>query len=113
MALGARIREARGEMDQLVLCAKVPGLTQQALSNLETRDSKTSELAVEIADALEVSVRWLLTGEGDRGPEWPFSRIDRRRIDHLSENERGFVEGVLSQAIRDCETERNVLGPQG
>lgn len=50
-------------MEQAEVCARVPGLTQQALSNLEKRDSRTSEFAVQIADALGVSPRWLLTGE--------------------------------------------------
>jgi hypothetical protein len=72
--------------------------------------TRTSGFAVQIADALGVSLRWLLTGEGDREPEWPFRRIDRRRIDRLSENERGFVKGVLAQAIRDCESSNGERG---
>ena len=62
MALGARIRLVRERLgiDQATLCLKVPGLSQQNLSNLETRDSKTSEYAIRIADALQVPVRWLL-----------------------------------------------------
>lgn len=48
-------------------------LTQQALDRLEKRDSATSEFACRIADALGVSVRWLLDGVGDRkATGWPF-----------------------------------------
>lgn len=43
--------------------AKIPSLTPQALSNLIVRDSKRSEWDEEIADALGVSVTWLVYGK--------------------------------------------------
>lgn len=44
--------------------SKIPNLSPQALSNLITRDSKRSEWDVAIADALGVSVMWLVYGDG-------------------------------------------------
>lgn len=43
--------------------AKLPSLTPQALSNLIRRDSKRSEWDEAIADALGVSVMWLVYGQ--------------------------------------------------
>lgn len=51
-------------LEQDYVTTRVPGLSQQALSALINRDSKTSEFAIRIADALDVSIRWLLDGEG-------------------------------------------------
>ena len=50
MALGARIKEAREGLkwDQATLCEKVEGLSQQSLSALESRDSKTSDPAAAV-----------------------------------------------------------------
>jgi transcriptional regulator with XRE-family HTH domain len=113
MALGARIKEARGDLgwDQAALCARVHGLTQQALSNLETRDSKTSEFAIRIADALGVSIRWLLDGAGRKGDrDWPFARVERSRWDACSPEDRGFVEGAISRALEECERARSQSG---
>lgn len=83
MAMGKRIetqREAR-RWSQQQLANEVNNntpegaklLTQQTLDRLEKRDSATSEFACRIADALGVSVRWLLDGVGDvQATGWPF-----------------------------------------
>lgn len=98
-------------MDQAELCHRVPGLSQQALSNLETRDSKTSEYAIRIADALGVSIRWLLDGAGKKDDrDWPFLRVDRTRWDACSAEDRGYVEGALNRALEDCERARGLSG---
>lgn len=107
MALGARIKEARDAipLDQAELCSKIDGLTQQSLSNLETRDSRTSEYALRIADALGVSIRWLLDGDGVRDePEWPFPDIERARFYRLTPNERIEVQAVARERIEKFET---------
>lgn len=72
MGLGARTEAERKRRNwtQQQLCDLVPGLEQQALDRLEKRDSKRSSFALGIADALKVSVRWLLSGE-DHLPELP------------------------------------------
>lgn len=113
MALGARIREAREALgwDQSALCSRVTGLSQQALSNLETRDSKTSEYAIRIADALGVSIRWLLDGAGrmhDR--DWPMARVNRARWDACDDTDRGYVQAAMNRALDECERVRGSSG---
>lgn len=106
MALGARIKQIREQrsIEQQDICRKIPGLSQQALSNLETRDSKSSEFGVRIADALGVSVRWLLDGSGEPDwADWPFPDIDRRRFDQLSANQKIEIQGVVRERIERFE----------
>lgn len=65
MAIGKRIVETlkkRG-WERANLMEKLPELTPQALSNLIRRDSKRSEWDEAIADALGVSVMWLVYGK--------------------------------------------------
>lgn len=109
MNLGKRIEAALNDrgMQQLDLVAKVPGLSQQSLSNLITRDSKTSEFAIRIADALGVSVRWLLDGAGRKEDrDWPFSRVARSRWDACTDEDRGYVQSAMNRALDDCEGNR-------
>lgn len=110
MSLGQRIKQRREalEWDQKDLCELVPGLTQSNLSAMEVRGSKTSEYAIRIADALRVSVRWLLDGTGapdDR--DWPFERVQRARWDACGPGDRGYVEGVVNRALEECEAARS------
>lgn len=71
MNLGKRLRAARlkRQMKQTELSARVPGASQQEISALENRGSETSILLFELADALQVNPRWLLTGDGESGLE--------------------------------------------
>lgn len=64
MALGKRVLMARvhRELTQEQLCAKVAGLSQAALSALETRDSQKSIFLFGLAKALNVPPEWLLNG---------------------------------------------------
>ena len=65
MNIGGRIQqrlEALG-WKQKDLLDRVPGLSAQSLSNLIRRDSVRSELDVVIAEALGVSVMWLVYGD--------------------------------------------------
>lgn len=113
MALGARIKEARGELEQGELCARVPGLTQQSLSALEKRDSKTSEFAPGLADALGVSLRWLLSGEGDQRSDWPFVRVTRAQLAALDNEDRLIIEGHLMQALHNLRPHKKGEMPAG
>lgn len=116
MNLGGRIRQRRNELTwtQGALCDRVnlglpdgEGLTQQALGVLEKRDSKTSEFAVRIADALGVSVRWLMDGSGQPGDtDWPFSRVNRARWDACSPEDRAYIQAAINRALDDCERDR-------
>lgn len=64
MAIGKRIEQrlAEKKWSRNDLMARVPNLTPQALSNLIKRDSVRSEWDLQIAEALEVSVLWLVYG---------------------------------------------------
>lgn len=107
MSLGARIKQQREALgwDQSELCRKVPGLTQQNLSAMENRDSDTSVYAVRIADALGVSVRWLLDGAGRKEDrDWPFTRVQRARWDQCSDEDRGYVQAAMNRALDECES---------
>jgi len=83
--LGQRVREARDarHLTQAELCELVPGLTQQTLSALEARNSKTSLLLFAIADALNVNPRWLLTGHGDSWLTRPYHPLHDHHIDDI------------------------------
>jgi len=64
MAIGKRIVKRLVSLgwSRNDLMARVPDLTPQALSNLIKRDSARSEWDMEIAEALGVSVLWLVYG---------------------------------------------------
>src|SRR5690554_1187631 len=70
MALGKRLKEARTQADltQGQLAERV-GMTQAAIGALETRDSQRSSKAAELADALGVSLLWLVSGKGPMNAE--------------------------------------------
>ena len=109
MALGNRIRQALAyrKREQKALVEAISGLTQQALSNLITRDSATSEHAIRIADALGVSIRWLLDGTGAMDDlDWPFRKVDRRRWDVCDDEERGYVQSAMNRALDELDAIR-------
>lgn len=65
MAIGSRIVERLTELhwERNDLMEKVDGLTPQALHNLIKRDSKRSEWDEAIAEAMGVTVLWLVYGK--------------------------------------------------
>jgi hypothetical protein len=66
MNMGKRIQQRLNELhwSRKDLLCRVPDLTAQALSNLIVRDSKRSEWDEIIAEALGVTVLWLVYGKG-------------------------------------------------
>lgn len=64
MAIGQRIKKRLEDLgwERRDLMERVPDLTPQALSNLINRDSVRSEWDMPIAEALGVSVLWLVYG---------------------------------------------------
>ena len=106
MNIGGRVRiarEARGLTQPQLAEMTAGAISQQALSALEKRDSKSSQAAAELADALKVSLRWLLTGQGRMDdPDWPFPMIDRSTWDALSDMHRGYVQSEMRRAIAEC-----------
>jgi transcriptional regulator with XRE-family HTH domain len=116
MSLGKRIKSIREERDwtQNVLCARVnrmlpadvKPLSQQALAGLENRDSTTSSHATWIADALGVSVRWLMDGLGDKSAtDWPFPDLELHRFLALTPNQRIEIQGLVRARIKEFEAE--------
>ena len=67
MNMGRRIAARLAELGwkQKDLVDRVPDLTPQTLSNLVKRDSHRSDWERAIADALGVSVSWLVYGQED------------------------------------------------
>lgn len=70
MNIGGRILERLKFLgwERKDLLERVPNLTPQSLSNLIVRDSVRSEYDVAIAEALGVSVMWLVYGVADYSP---------------------------------------------
>lgn len=97
MKLGQRLRQARKArgFTQRQLAEKVPGASQAAISALEKRDSETTTLLFEFADALAVSPRWLLNGNKPSGLDSTLPESDRlfRRLKSLY--------GAISPSARD------------
>jgi transcriptional regulator with XRE-family HTH domain len=128
MALGARIKQARElrALNQTELAERVnkmlgpedKPLTQQALGALESRDSNKSEHALKIADALGVSVRWLLDGQGDLDAlDWPFPDQELlARVLKLPRDWRVELQAVIrervAEAERDASTPAAGAGPE-
>lgn len=67
MGMGSRLSQALDakSMSQAEL-ARASGVDEATISALIKRDSKRSEAAPALADALGLSLHWLLTGEGER-----------------------------------------------
>lgn len=116
MSMGNRIKTARENLKwtQLklseVVCALAgdeTALSQQALHLLETRDSATSTAAPYIAEALSVSLRWLLTGAGRSDDvAWPFQKVRQSRWEACSDEDRGYVQHAINRALDECEASR-------
>lgn len=86
--------------------ARLAGVQQSTIGNLEAGHRQQPRELLRIAAALEVTPDWLATGEGsmtDGAPppmEWPFELIARGQWQVLSERQRGVVEAAAMAAIR-------------
>ncbi len=71
MHIGSRIKSRLQDLgwSRQDLLSRVEGLSDQALSNLIVRDSKRSEWDEKIAEALGVSVLWLVYGHDTQSPD--------------------------------------------
>lgn len=111
MSIGSRIREARraAKLTQKALAQKV-GMTQGALSELETGESQSSTLLPSMAAALGVSALWLETGKGSMqatltgksDPQAPFD--ENVRPAPLGARPIPVISSVQAGALRDMET---------
>lgn len=70
MSIGKRMKEARGEagLSQKALAAKA-GVSQPAISQLETGESGSATNIGSLAAALGVNALWLETGKGPKRPD--------------------------------------------
>ncbi len=106
MSAGQRIAQERMSRDwsQQELADKVnrPGgqISQTGIDKLEKRDAKRPRYSAEIAAALGVNERWLLTGKGAKEPS-EVTDIDRvvRQISELEPQEQRMVLMSLQSQI--------------
>ncbi|EAZ96991.1 XRE family transcriptional regulator, partial [Marinobacter sp. ELB17] len=115
MALGQRLKEVRVQrgMSQAKLGA-LADLTQAAIGALESRDSKHSSMALQLARALHVSVDWLVTGEGPKSvPDADGECGDTDLYAGAPLNERDVMLHLLLELPRDLETERTKIVQSG
>lgn len=78
--------------------AKLAGVSAGAIGNIEagTRQG-TARIVQALAAALQVNPAWLVSGTGPKkaAAPWPFSQIDRQRIESLSKSQIAAVEGAI------------------
>jgi transcriptional regulator with XRE-family HTH domain len=109
MTLKDRIKEAIvGSEKSKADVARACGVTNAAVTHWV--DGSTHTLKADTALALEEATgyraRWILYAKGPKksdAPYWPFS-VPIDRYEALSDKGKGYVEGVLEQAIKDWET---------
>lgn len=107
MAIGKRIEQRLNDLKwkRRDLMDRVPDLTPQALSNLINRDSARSEWDMQIAEALGVSVMWLVYGIDqtyatvDRAPNVTTLEIREPGLTELEALARQLSEAGLRELI--------------
>lgn len=90
MNIGGRISKRLEDLgwERSDLLAKIPELSPQNLSQLIVRDSKRSEWDEAIADALKVSVMWLVYGKEEKSEEGHDAQTNVTEVAFKSEKER-------------------------
>lgn len=112
MTLSTRIAEAikesgKSKADIARACAVSPASVTFWL-NGETKSLK-AETALALEQATGYRAIWLLKGVGPRrvaAPElkWPFPKVPLERVEALDEEDRGYVQRRLLQAVAECES---------
>ncbi len=84
--MGKRIADRLAELNwkQVDLLRAVPDLDSKTLSALIKRDSKRSEFAGQIAEALRVNIRWLLDGVGPKEVRSGLGAVDKATQSNVS-----------------------------
>lgn len=110
---GQRLYEARkgAKLSQERL-AELVGMGQSSLAEAESTQLGSSFTA-QLAAATGVRAEWLASGVGPKfeaavtahepEPEWPFPKVALSRVLALEEDDRGYVQRRLLQAIEECE----------
>ena len=92
--------------------ARLINTSSQVIHNWEKRGPSKSAL-IDIQATLGINATWILTGAGPMyveaitsgSSQWPFSRIDIRRIQRLVAEDRAYIEGKLEAAIEAVEAQ--------
>lgn len=98
-----------GDADQTEM-ARLLNVAPQNVNNWEKR-GPSKEALLEAQAEFGVNAIWVLTGSGPMfvggtsapGTEWPFRRLDVRRIQRLEPEDRAYVEGKIEAVIEQVE----------
>jgi transcriptional regulator with XRE-family HTH domain len=122
MALHDRIKEAVEKSGKTrAEIARLCGVTNAAVT--QWLDGTTKSLKAEKALALERATgyraNWLSSGKGPKlladpaEPYWPFTKVPIERFLRLTDDDKGYVQRRLLQAIQECEIPVNDGQPAG
>lgn len=98
-----------GEGEQTAM-AKLLNVAPQNVNNWEKR-GPSKEALLDAQAAFGVNATWVMTGAGPmfvggaalQEEQWPFKRLDIRRVLRLDLEDRAFVEGKLEAAVELAE----------
>jgi hypothetical protein len=98
-----------GDADQTAM-ARLLNVAPQNVNNWEKR-GPSKEALLDAQAAFGVNATWVMTGAGPmfiggaapRDEQWPFTRLDIRRVLRLAPEDRAFVEGKLEAAVELAE----------
>lgn len=79
-------------------------LSQIANQSPNSRTGKPKNMGSELARRIEVALGlplgWM---DADPGADWPLDRVSRQRYAALSAADQAYVQGLMNQAIAECE----------
>ena len=98
-----------GDADQTEM-ARLLNVAPQNVHNWEKR-GPSKEALLDAQAAFGVNAIWVLTGSGPMfiggpsapGADWPFRRLDVRRLQRLEPEDRAYVEGKLEAIVEAVE----------
>ncbi len=98
-----------GEADQTEM-ARLLNVAPQNVHNWEKR-GPSKEALLDAQAAFGVNATWVLSGSGPmfvggsslQTAEWPFRRLDVRRLQRLDAEDRAYVEGKLEAVVEAVE----------
>lgn len=98
-----------GDADQTEM-ARLLNVAPQNVHNWEKR-GPSKEALLDAQAAFGVNATWVLTGSGPKfvgggaasNGDWPFRRLDVRRLQRLEPEDRAYVEGKLEAVIEAVE----------
>lgn len=107
MNLGGRLRlarETRG-MTQTAL-SKRSGVSQAAISAIEKRDSEWTRFVMELASALDISDRWLASGDGEM-----YAAPTSAEHDQPAASDNAFIDAqIIEDVLEAIEEQRAAAG---